>query len=231
MVFNKYILPFKQILSFLRGIIDPATTPTITYYISHCITCHHDVLNITNAHVFSEHLCLFFSMMVDWLSLTNTFYLSLQILSFPRGIIDPAIVLCMFMLALHFVIVCGMLEWKSDSKYYTDSFSLQHNFRPPLLVLGYPTAIYTITSHIISSTTIVTFWDLFFPQNFYFFSCINCFTYILNLHITYQSIYILNVNNWRWKHVVVKVLWTNKNVSRSVSTCLWARLPSLASQK
>ena len=30
-----------------------------------------------------------------------------------------------------------------DSKYYTDSLSLQHNFSPPLLVLGYPTAIYT----------------------------------------------------------------------------------------
>jgi hypothetical protein len=33
--------------------------------------------------------------------------------------------------------------YTNDSKYYTDSLPLQHNFRPPLLVLGYPTAIYT----------------------------------------------------------------------------------------
>ena len=43
------------------------TTPTITYYISHCITCHNDVLNITNSHILSEHLYLLLSMMVDWL--------------------------------------------------------------------------------------------------------------------------------------------------------------------
>jgi hypothetical protein len=43
------------------------TTPTIKYYTSYCITCHHDVLNITNSHVLSEHLYLFLSMMVDWL--------------------------------------------------------------------------------------------------------------------------------------------------------------------
>ena len=46
----------------------------------------------------------------------------------------------------------GNTDIPSDSKYYTDSFSLQHNFRPPLLVLGYPTAIYTndkqYTTHI-----------------------------------------------------------------------------------
>jgi len=34
--------------------------------------------------------------------------------------------------------------YPNDSKYYTDSRFLQHNFSPALLVLGYPTAIYTI---------------------------------------------------------------------------------------
>jgi hypothetical protein len=42
--------------------------------------------------------------------------------------------------------------YPNNSKYYTDSLSLQHNFSPPLLVLGYPTAIYTndkqYTTHI-----------------------------------------------------------------------------------
>ena len=45
-----------------------------------------------------------------------------QIVSFLRGIIDPAIVLSMFMLALHFVIVCGMLEWKWICVVYCLSF-------------------------------------------------------------------------------------------------------------
>jgi hypothetical protein len=33
--------------------------------------------------------------------------------------------------------------YPNDSKYYIDSFSLLHNVSPPLLVLGYTTAIYT----------------------------------------------------------------------------------------
>ena len=53
-----------------------------------------------------------------------------QIFSFLRGIFVPAIVLSMFMLALHSVIVCGMLEWKRICVVYCLSFVY--------ITVGYP---------------------------------------------------------------------------------------------